>query len=207
MRLGISRQIQPEYRSIVVIDMTGSGRWNDLTQLRTRAALDRLVRAAFRAAGIAWHRLIVEDRGDGMIVLVPPTVSKVDLFDPVLARLCDLLRKYNNATKPRIRLRVALHAGEVLRGPCGWVGTDLNTACRMVNGAPLYRELLRCPQSDLVLVISDTVHQAVVRHGHRGIDPAGYAPVHVQVKELDTTAWIERPYQTAAGLSRLSGSV
>jgi class 3 adenylate cyclase len=206
VRLGISRHVQPEYWSILVIDMTGSGRWNDLTQLRTRAALDRLVHAAFRSAGIARHRLVMEDRGDGMIVLVPPTVSKVDLFCPVLARLCDLLRKHNNATEPRIRLRVALHAGEVLRGPCGWVGTDLNTACRMVNGAPLYRELLRNPRSDLVLIVSDTVHQAVVRHGHRGIDPAEYTPVHVQVKELDTRAWIERPHQTNAKWSRLGRS-
>ena len=196
MRLGISRQVQPEYRSILVIDMTGSGHWNDLTQLRTRAALDRLVRNAFRSAGIAWHRLVVQDRGDGMIILIPPTVSKADLFCPVLTRLCELLRKHNNAHEPRVRLRVALHAGEVLRGPCGWVGTDLNTACRMVNGAPLYCELTRSPQSNLVLIVSDAVHQAVVRHGHRGIDPAGYAPVQVQVKELDTRAWIERPHQT-----------
>lgn len=199
MRLGVSRQIRPEYRSIVVIDMTGSGRWNDLTQLRARAALDHMVRAAFRAAGIAWHRLVVEDRGDGMIVLVPPTVSKADLFDPVLTRLCDLLRKHNNAAGPRIRLRVALHAGEVLRGPYGWVSTDLNTACRLVNGAPLYRELLRRPQTDLILVVSDTVHQAVVRHGYRGVDPSEYAPVHVRVKEVDTRAWVERPHETAAG--------
>lgn len=206
MRLGISRQVQPEYRSILVIDITGSGRWNDLTQLRARAALDRLVRAAFRSAGIARHRLVVEDRGDGMIVLIPPTVSKAELFRPVLARLCDLLRKHNNAREPRIRLRVALHAGEVLRGPCGWVGTDLNTACRMVNGAPLYSELMRNPRSDLVLIISDAVHQAVVRHGHRGIDPASYAPVQLRVKELDTRAWIESPHQTIARWSRLGRS-
>ena len=96
-----------------------------------------------------------------MIVLVPPTVSRVDLFNPVLTRLCDLLRKHNKATEPRIRLRIALHAGEVLRGPCGWISTDLNTACRLVNGAPLYRELLHNPQTDLVLVVSDTIHQAV----------------------------------------------
>jgi class 3 adenylate cyclase len=193
MRRGTSWQARPEYRSIVVIDMADSGRWNDISQLRARSALEHLARTAFRGAGIAWHRLVVADRGDGMIILVPPRVSKVDLFDAVLSRLRPLLRRHNTTSSPCIRLRVALHAGEVLRSPVGWVGTDLNTACRLVNGDPLYRELSDRPGAELVLVVSDAMHQAVVRHGHGGIDPAGYTPVRVRVKEVDTTAWIERP--------------
>ncbi|MGH3757390.1 hypothetical protein [Actinophytocola sp.] len=185
----------PEYWSIVVIDMAGSGRWDDRAQLHARAALDELVRAAFRAADIAWHTLVVEDRGDGMIMLVPAAVSKVDIFDPVVPSLCAALREHNSTTgrAPRIRLRVAVHAGEVLRGRFGWVGTDLNLTCRLVNSQPLYRELVRRPHADLVLVVSDMIHQTVVRHGHRGIDPSRYTPVHVMAKEVDTRAWVHTP--------------
>ncbi|TWP46167.1 hypothetical protein FKR81_36890 [Lentzea tibetensis] len=171
--------------------MAGSGRWNDRVQLRARAALDSMVRTAFR--GISRHRLVIEDRGDGMIVLIPPTVSKVDLFDPLIPRLAAALRDHNSTVEPRIRLRVAVHAGEVLHGRAGWVGTDLNLACRLVNSPPLYRELTCRPHADLALIVSDTIHQAVVRHGHRGIDPADYRPVHVAVKEVETRAWLFTP--------------
>src|SRR5262249_50297562 len=74
----------PEPRSTVVTDIPGSGRWSNRAHLRGRAALTAMVRAAFRAAGIAWWKLAVEDRGDGMIVLVPAAVSKVDLLDPMI---------------------------------------------------------------------------------------------------------------------------
>lgn len=191
----VPKPADPEYWSIVVIDMAGSSRWDDRAQLRARAALDNMVRAAFRAADIAWHTLVVEDRGDGMIILVPASVSKVDVFDPVIPSLITALREHNSmaAQAPRIRLRVAVHAGEVLRGRFGWVGTDLNLTCRLVNGQPLYRELIRCPHADLVLVVSDVIHQAVVRHGHRGIDPSEYTPVRVAVKEVKARAWMHTP--------------
>ena len=183
----------PEYWSIVVIDMAGSGRWDDRAQLRARAALDEMVRAAFRTADIVWHTLVVEYRGDGMIILIPAAVSKVDIFDPVVTSLSAALREYNSMTAPQIRLRVAVHAGEVLRGRFGWVGTDLNLTCRLVDSQPLYRELTRYPQAHMVLVVSDVIHQAVVRHGHRGINPSGYTPVHVAVKEVETRAWVHTP--------------
>ena len=194
----------PEYWSIVVIDMADSGRWDDRIQLRARAALEEMVQTAFHAADIAWHTLVVEDRGDGMIIFVPAAVSKIDIFDPVVPSLSAALREHNSMTAQatRIRLRVAVHAGEVLRGPFGWVGTDLNLTCRLVNSQPLYRELVRRPYSDLVLVVSEVIHQTVVRHGHRGIDPFGYTPVHVAVKEVKARAWIHTPGMLATGRRR-----
>jgi hypothetical protein len=45
-----------------------------------------------------------------------------------------------------------------------------------VNSDALHYELSNRPGTDLVLIISDAVHQAVVRHGHYGIDPADYTP-------------------------------
>ncbi len=203
-RARLSTMADPEYWSIVVMDMAGSGRWDDCAQLRTRTALDEMVRAAFRAADIAWHTLVVEDRGDGMILLVPAAVSKIDIFSPVIPSLNAALREHNSTTAqtPRIRLRVAIHAGEVLRGPFGWVGTDLNLTCRLVNSQPLYRELMRHPHADLALAVSDVIHQTVIRHGHRGIDPSGYTPAHVVVKEVNARAWIHTPGTFASSRRR-----
>src|SRR5262245_8748043 len=99
--------------SIMVVDMLGSGSWPNPDQLKARSALAGAVRSAFHAADIAWSHLAVEDRGDGMIVLIPATVSKVDLLDPVFPALVAAIHRHNAEDEPRIRLRVALHAGEV----------------------------------------------------------------------------------------------
>ncbi|GAA2977683.1 hypothetical protein [Actinokineospora diospyrosa] len=182
-----ARRSSPRHRSIVVLDMVGSSRWDDPGQLRARAALQSVVRGAFRRAGIPWWRLVVADRGDGMLILVPPSVSKVDLLDPLVPALSSRLGEYNAGARTRIRLRVAIHAGEVLRADTGWIGTDVNLACRLVDGEPLYAELARS-SSDLVLVVSERIHDAVVRHGYRGIDPSAYVPVRIVVKESDVRA-------------------
>jgi hypothetical protein len=176
----------------VVVDMAASSRWDNLAALSARAALARLLRAAFRSAGIPRWRLAIENCGDGTIILVPASVSKVDLLDPFVPTLVAGLRAYNASVGPgsRIRLRVAVHAGEVIRAARGWVSADVTMACRLVDGEPLYHELARSPSTDLVLVASNRIHDGVIRHAYRTIDPADYTPVRVIVKETDVHAWL-----------------
>jgi class 3 adenylate cyclase len=195
LRLGdrqLARNGDPQHRSIVVVDIAGYGRRDDPAQVRARAGLDRMVRAAFRSSGLAWHRLVVKDRGDGMIVLVPATTSKAALLHPFVPRLSALLHDLNGRADSghRVRVRVAVHAGEVVHGPYGWIGTDVNLACRLVDSPPLRQELIRRPQADLALIVSEVIHQAVIRHGHRGVNPASYRPVHIAIKEVAAPAWL-----------------
>jgi class 3 adenylate cyclase len=181
----------PEHRTIVVVDMAGSGSWHNQVQLRARAALTAAVRAALRGAGIPRHSVAVEDRGDGMILLFPATVPKVAILDPAIRLLAERIHAHNvTSGDPRIRLRLSVHAGEVHRHGRGWAGTDLNTACRLVNAAPLYDLLREDPGTDLAMVLSDLIYQGTARHHYRDIDPAGYDRVSVQAKELTTTAWL-----------------
>ncbi|CCH28236.1 hypothetical protein ABZ816_36905 [Actinosynnema sp. NPDC047251] len=185
-RLAPSR---PLHRTVVVFDIAGYGRRDNRAQVRARAALHTVVRRAFRAAGVPRRRLVTEDRGDGLIVLVPPTVSKVDVLEPLVPLLgAELL-----GVAERIRLRMAVHAGELVRDPYGWVGADLNTACRLVDSAPLYEAQHATPEADLVVMVSDVVHRAVVRHGYRGIRTTDYRPVRVVCKEVDEPAWVHVP--------------
>ncbi|HEU5474263.1 MAG TPA: hypothetical protein VFV67_26750 [Actinophytocola sp.] len=187
--------VDPRYELIVAIDTAGSGSWDDLTQLRARTLLDELVQAAFRAAGIPWHKLRTEDRGDGMILFIPATVPKTQVLDAVIPYLSAGLRDCNRrrGQGPRLRLRVAVHAGEVLHGPLGCVGTDLNLTCRLVNSRPVCRVFTHHPDADLILIASEAIYQAMVRHNHRNIDPARFTRVHVGVKEVRAKAWIHIP--------------
>jgi len=195
LRLGerrMPRSTDPQHRSIVVVDIVGYGRRDDLAQVRARATLDRVVRTAFHASGMPWHRLVTKDRGDGMIVLIPPTMSKAALLHPLIPRLSVLLHNLNGRDRQdrELRVRIAVHAGEVVQGPYGWIGTDVNVACRLVDSALLRQELIRRPQAELVLIVSEAIHLAVIRHGHRGVDPAAYRPVSISIKEGSTPAWL-----------------
>ncbi|MFL6144891.1 MAG: hypothetical protein ACJ72N_23875 [Labedaea sp.] len=189
----------PVHRSIVVIDIAGSAKWHNQAQLSARAALRAATQHAVRDAGIGWANVVVEDRGDGLILLIPPSVSKVDILDPLIPRLAEEIREYN-ATVPlglKIRLRVAIHAGEVDRDGHGWIGNDLIIACRLVNGEPLYQRLAHHPAASLVLVVSDLIYQGVVRHYYRNIDPGHYTRVQVSAKEFDAPAWLHIPDSAA----------
>jgi hypothetical protein len=192
-----------EHRSIIVVDIAGSARWNNRDQLRAREALMGAIHTAIRAAGLFPADVALEDRGDGMILLIPASVSKVDLLDPILPCLAEAIHAHNAGVDPelRIQLRVSVHAGEVHRDAHGWVGTDLNTACRLVNGPPLYQQLTSTPCADLAVVVSDLIYQGVVRHYYRTIDPDDYSPIHVRVKEVDTLAWLHTP--PVSGTTRL----
>jgi class 3 adenylate cyclase len=185
----------PLHRSIMVLDVAGFGRWDNSTQLVVRGVLNTAVREAFRGTGVRWSALAVEDRGDGAIILVPATVSKVDLLDPVIPSLVASIRRHNATVDPslRIRLRISLHAGEVHQDATGWVGTDLNVACRLVSSAAVRRDLLQRPAADLLVVVSEVIYQGVVRHGYRRIVPDTYAPLHVLAKELSVRAWVHVP--------------
>lgn len=181
----------PQHRSMMVVDIAGFGRWHDVSQLRAREVLTAAVRSAFRTVGVRWADLAVLDRGDGMAVLVPASVSKVDLLNPVVPAVARRLLRHNGIVgePERIRVRISVHAGEVQRDAHGWVGSDLNLACRLVDSEPA-RDHLRRTSAQVVLVVSDLIYQGCVRHGYRSIDPARYTRVEVREKEVDAPAWL-----------------
>jgi len=182
----------PRHMSVMVIDVSGFGRLDNRAQSAVRAALHAMVRHAFRRAGLRWS-LSVEDRGDGMILLVPATKSTVSLLDPVVPLLAAQVRRHNESGAPRIRMRVSLHVGVVGRDPTGWVGYDLIAACRLVDSPVVRRYLAQRPDTDVVVAVSEVVYTGIVAHRYRSLDPDTYEPLHVSVKELNTRAWVHIP--------------
>jgi hypothetical protein len=92
-----------------------------------------------------------------------------------------------------MRLRLALHAGEVERGGNGWVGTDLNVACRLVDAATLRNTLRATPQAQLVVCVSNEWFHTVIERNPDLFDQRSYTPITVTEKELHTTAWLHIP--------------
>ncbi|MET7302883.1 hypothetical protein [Embleya sp. NPDC005575] len=183
------------YMSILVLDVERFGRRSDVTQEWVRGRLYELLHSALESAGIAWDACVVEDRGDGAILLIPANVPKEDLTDLFIDRLHAGLRNHDRhaSDEARIRLRVSLHAGDVVQDIRGWSGSAINTACRLVNADPLREVLAAAERACLALIVSRSWHEAVVVPERGGLESSAYGEVHVSAKEVDETAWVYVP--------------
>jgi tetratricopeptide (TPR) repeat protein len=181
------------HRAIVVTDVEGFGdrRRTDADQVAVRDGLYRVMREAFDRAGISWDDCGREDRGDGVLVLVPAEVPKGLLAEALPSVLAAGLRVHNGGRPgpEQFRLRMALHAGEVHYDGHGVTGASVNLAFRLVEAPPLKVALAESP-GVLAVIASAWFFEHVVR---RGRSTAWYGPVEVAVKETTTTGWICRP--------------
>jgi len=187
-----------DHRTIIAVDVEGFGR-QLRTQANQRAIRDGLyiaMREAFGEAGIRWDDLYHEDRGDGILILVPPEVRKSVFVGPLLPALVGALRRHNDAHRrpDRIRLRMALHAGEVRHDQHGVTGVSIVRAFRLLECDEVKRAL--ADSSGLLAVIASSwFFEEVIQD-----DPANaaeYRPVAVTVKETTTTGYICLPDDAA----------
>ncbi|GAB2974754.1 BTAD domain-containing putative transcriptional regulator [Saccharothrix stipae] len=186
---------QAVHRTIVVVDVEGFGdpRRTLPHQIGTRAGLYRMMGDALRAAGVAWVDCYHEDRGDSVFVLVPPEFAKAPLVEVLPAVLAEALREHNDTSPAaqHTRLRVAVHAGEVVFDGHGVTSTAVTTAFRLLDAPPVKEALAGSPAL-VALVVSRWIFDEVVRHS-AALDPATFRPVAVEVKEVRDTAWIALP--------------
>jgi hypothetical protein len=161
-----------------------------------RRALFKVLKHAFEASGIDWVSCIRHDTGDGMIVIIPPEFHKSLLIYPLLERLSAGLRHHNRyaGAATGIRVRVAIHAGDVRIDEYGVTGRPKVLLARLLDAAPLKTALAKAPDTATVAaIVSDSFHEDVICHGHVGIDPELYTPVTVRVKETEARAWLHIP--------------
>ncbi|RSN60553.1 hypothetical protein DMH01_14705 [Amycolatopsis sp. WAC 04182] len=191
---------------IVVADVEGFGdrRRTGPHQRAVRDGLYEVMEAAFAAAGTAWTECYREDRGDAVFALVPGEADKARFVEAALPALVTRLRVHND-THPearRIRLRVALHAGEVGYDTHGVMSSSLTLTFRLCDAAPLKTALASSPGM-LAVIASDWLFDDVIRHTP-GAAPATWRPIPVEVKEVATTGWVtlpDHPYPARPGPS------
>ncbi|MFL6123195.1 MAG: hypothetical protein ACJ73U_26680, partial [Actinophytocola sp.] len=164
---------------------------------RTRAhhaavhdGLYKVLNKAFTEARIDWAACHREDRGDGVMILVPADVPAVVLADQLLERLVAALREHNAIHVPEasIRLRLVLHSGQVLLDEKGAVGPSLNFAFRLL-AAPVAKKALRESTGTLVVVTSDAFHDDVILQ-EPVTAPKSYRRVHVEFDSFKSGAWL-----------------
>jgi hypothetical protein len=183
---------EPLHRTIVVVDVA---RFTDprRTVLHLEAihqGLYQVLEEAFAESAIEWQSCTHEDRGDGVLILVPPDVPKSRLAGPLSERLLAGVRRYNlvHSAEATMQLRVALHSGEVRADRNGLVSQEINFAFRILEADTAKTELARSG-SVLALITSDGFYREVVAPD-AGADPAGFRQIPVQVKQTTGVAWL-----------------
>ena len=187
------------HRAIVVVDVEGFGdrRRTNSHQLVVRRSLYKILRQAFDKARVTWIECDREDRGDGVLVLVPPSFAKANLVEPLPTELVTALRAHNRVHCPeeQIRLRMSLHAGEIHYDEHGVVGSAVNLAFRLLDAQAL-REVLAGSADPLAIIASSWFFHEVIWHSHTA-EPDAYHQVRVRSKETDVMAWIRQPNRVA----------
>lgn len=182
------------HRTIVAVDVEGFGdqRRSNRNQLAVRDGLYRAMCEAFRGAGVPWVDRDREDRGDGMFILVGSEVPKSLFVESLPSALAGALRRHNDAHPDleRIRLRLALHAGEVNYDEHGATAASINLTFRLLESGSV-KEALASSSGVLAVITSSWFFEEVVRHS--AANAAAYRPVSVAVKETATTGWICLP--------------
>ncbi|MFJ6674255.1 substrate-binding domain-containing protein [Actinosynnema sp. NPDC091369] len=181
------------HRTVVVVDVSAFSLRTRIRQEEIRRGLYAALEIAFEDSGLDWAAAYHEDRGDGVMVLVPPDVPKSRVVGGLPHALLGELRRYNfnRHEDSRVRLRMAITAGEVQHDKEGVVGDEVTLAFRLLDSSPL-RQALDRSTSLFALIVSDRFYDDVVRPDP-AMDPESFRPVHVGVKEVRGRAWLHVP--------------
>lgn len=177
--------------TIFACDIVAFGSRPDGVQTKLREVMYSALRAGFAAARLPLETCYREDRGDGVIVVLPPTADPACLVHPLPDHLRGALRTHNGLAAPQaqMRLRVALHAGELTSDDNGLVGTTVNHAARLLD-APAFKQAIKETAAPLGVLASDEFYHAVIQPGRGAVDPDEFRPIEIRLKETHTTGWL-----------------
>lgn len=175
--------------AVDIASFNGPRRDDDI-QMYVHKSLHEMLTATFDREDVPWANCAHEDRGDGVLVVVPPVIPVARLVDPIPDRLRRLIRRHNRVSceAARIQVRIAAHVGPVHFDGHGFVGRDISFLCRLLDAPPLKR-MLSESGAEAAYIASDYIYENVVRRHPSLIDPVLFQSLPVRVKETRTRAW------------------
>jgi CRP-like cAMP-binding protein len=131
----------------------------------------------------------LEDRGDGVLMVVRPDIPTGQVLESLLSGLPYALRRHNEmfAEALRIQLRIAIDVGPVVSDELGISGDAIIRTARLLD-APDFKTAMAEQKATLGIIVSTFVYDAAVPHP-LGM-PAQYLPVQANVKEASIPAWM-----------------
>jgi class 3 adenylate cyclase len=177
------------HRMLFAVDVEGFSQRTNPQRVRLREAMYRVLAEAFAGVDVDGPFL---DRGDGILAVLPANVSKYRLSERLPEQLLRALTEYNEGRQDRIRLRVAMHAGEVVATRHGYVGDAFDQVVQLL-ASPQLRAAQQLTDSDLTVGLTDHFYREVVEAGSPGANPQGYRQVVINFDGHNRPAWIYFP--------------
>jgi HD domain len=189
----------PRHRVIVALDIERSTSRPDPVKAELRTMLYELFDAALRAAGVsARRRDQFADRGDGLLALIDPAGPE-PVLTSVIPLFSQLLASYNaGLSHPgerdrRLRVRIAVHVGNIHDDDNGCFGEALDAAFRLLDD-PRVKMALKAAQGPLAAVISaDAWESAAHDNPAAATLEASRQPVSTYVADHEHQGWIIIP--------------
>ena len=194
---------RPErHYSLVAVKLDGFAGRSRHIQVLLRGAMHDVVRLAAADARLPWHDFVVEDRAEGVLLLVPGPTSPADLAGGLVSALVPRLRDHYTVGGDHMRLRVALHQGLATEDVHGWAGGVVDVAWQLADAPVLGGVLAAAIRAHLVLIVSDPCFAGLVASQRRSVDTDAFRQVRVAaVAGADLGAWVYVPdYAVPPGL-------
>lgn len=182
------------HRLLLAVDVQGYSGAATETQRQNQMTLTRLLDEAADDAGLDPERWQTQEHSDGILAVLPGGASGPRLVDSFMRYLNASLRafNYNRAEHARLRLRAAVHLGDVVQGANGFTGSALAETARLLHYQSLRTTLAEAPNACLAVAVSAKVFD-VVRASYVSFRASEFRPVLVEEKEYRGQAWIWVP--------------
>jgi Cyclic nucleotide-binding domain len=172
-------------------DVVGFGKRtrNDEDRIIIRESLLDMTRTAL---GELREKCYYEDRGDGILVVVPAGIPTVEVLHCFLGGLPYALRRHNRKYRScaQIQLRLAGDVGPVTSDELGIQGEAIIRTARMLEARALKSAIAR-DHANLGIVVSGFVYDTAIAQPGGLVDPEGYHQIRVRVKETRQLAWMK----------------
>lgn len=186
-----------EYRALLACDIAGSAGRGERRLQEIRSVLRSALFAALDIAGLDSRDFAYIDTGDGCQLVAPAALPKAGLLFPLLPELGTRIREHNRHAGPdiRVRVRAAVHAGEIRLDPEGTVsGAPFEALARLLDSAPLrYAALAGTSGTPVAAILSRHFYEETVGHGYEGLEADAFTAADVRVKEYAARAWLWYP--------------
>jgi hypothetical protein len=183
--------------TVLLTDVVGFGaeRRSDLDRQIIRERHLEMMRLTL---GPLWQSCFHQDRGDGILLIVPPQVTTTSVLSRINRELPDRLRLYNRtfADSARIDLRVAANVGPVTDDDLGYTGESIIRTSRLVESLA-FKEAMADTGAALGIMVSPFVYETAIGRVADFVYAAEYEQVAVTNKEFAGLAWMRLTDQSA----------
>lgn len=188
---------EPVTRTFLVVDVEKSSDRENEELPVLRRALYSMLHKAMENAGLLEGKCVLEDRGDGVLLIADAGVLEVT---PMAQTLVDELARYNATVESEawLRLRIAVHCGFVHRDARGWSSEELTRTFRVCDLPEAKASLGAAHRAQAIVLVSEHVYATVVKHGYGKLPREKFG----ELKSGVAWAWV--PGYTSPPVPRLA---